>query len=292
MSLSLLRRRADMTPPVYVFSVTASRLVRFSPGNLQYRASTKVWRFAPHQYDYVGDDTNGTVYVGSTKSNNAKISSSYSGWIDLFGWGTSGYNKKYPYMTSTTNTDYGNGTGNLNSTNYDWGRYDSISNPKTGVTDPAGTWRIMTRAEWNYLMFERSGPTVNGTSNARYTKATLTTSDGKSVKGLILFPDNYQGAKPSGVTWGVINGNTETRTTCTASGWDALEKLGCVFLPICGFRKGTTVGGVTTTQQNYYWTATHSSTDKAYYLMCNKVEPAIFADPRHWGLGVRLVKTI
>ncbi|MBQ5532192.1 MAG: Ig-like domain-containing protein, partial [Bacteroidales bacterium] len=32
--------------------------VLFSPGNLQYQASTNTWRFAEHQYDYVGDGGN------------------------------------------------------------------------------------------------------------------------------------------------------------------------------------------------------------------------------------------
>lgn len=50
-----------------------------SPGNLQYQASTGIWRFAEHQYDYIG-------------SGNENISTSYSGWIDLFGWGTGRYN--------------------------------------------------------------------------------------------------------------------------------------------------------------------------------------------------------
>ena len=52
--------------------------VYFSQGNLQYQASTDTWKFAESQYDYIGDA-------------NSNISSSYDGWIDLFGWGTSGY---------------------------------------------------------------------------------------------------------------------------------------------------------------------------------------------------------
>ena len=51
------------------FSVSATKKVRFSPGNLQYQASTKTWRFAEHQYDYIGDA-------------NRNISPTYSGWID------------------------------------------------------------------------------------------------------------------------------------------------------------------------------------------------------------------
>ena len=86
----------------------------FSPGNLQYKASTSIWAFAENQYDFVGSD-------------NTNISSTYDGWIDLFGWGTSGYNDKQPYMTSDTDYDYGDGTNDLTGTNYDWGAYASIT---------------------------------------------------------------------------------------------------------------------------------------------------------------------
>ena len=68
--------------------------VVFSRGNLQYQPSTNTWRFAEHQYDFVGDDYFGNVYIGSEKCNNALISDTYSGWIDLFGWGTGRYPTK------------------------------------------------------------------------------------------------------------------------------------------------------------------------------------------------------
>ena len=73
------------------FSVSPTQQVRFSRGNLQYNAALNshatadgntlqgTWRFAEHQYDIIG-----TANVNS--------SSNYNGWIDLFGWGTSGWN--------------------------------------------------------------------------------------------------------------------------------------------------------------------------------------------------------
>ncbi|MBO4340529.1 MAG: serine/threonine protein kinase, partial [Bacteroidales bacterium] len=63
---------------VGLFSVSDSSQVYFSKGNLQYQATTQLWRFAPQQYDFVGIDNN-------------KISPTWGGWIDLFGWGTSGH---------------------------------------------------------------------------------------------------------------------------------------------------------------------------------------------------------
>ena len=61
------------------FSVSATEQIQFSRGNLQYKASTGTWRFAESQLDFVGNA-------------NSAISSNNSGWIDLFGWATSGWN--------------------------------------------------------------------------------------------------------------------------------------------------------------------------------------------------------
>ena len=41
-----------------VFSVSPTKKVVFSKGNLQYRASTNTWRFAEHQYDIIGEAIN------------------------------------------------------------------------------------------------------------------------------------------------------------------------------------------------------------------------------------------
>ena len=37
-----------------LFSVGEGKQVYFSKGNLQYRATTRTWRFAEHQYDIIG----------------------------------------------------------------------------------------------------------------------------------------------------------------------------------------------------------------------------------------------
>ncbi len=122
-----------------LFSVADTRKVVFSPGNLQYQASTKTWRFAEHQYDIIGGD-------------NKNISDTYDGWIDLFGWGT-GNN---PTLASTNDDDYATFT--------DWG-VNKISN---GGNEPA-QWRTLTYGEMTYLCEKRtnadklySQATVNG----------------------------------------------------------------------------------------------------------------------------------
>lgn len=61
-----------------LFSVGESSQVYFSRGNLQYQASTNTWRFAENQWDIIAED-------------NALITQTFDRWIDLFSWGTSGY---------------------------------------------------------------------------------------------------------------------------------------------------------------------------------------------------------
>ena len=119
-----------------LFSVSATQQVYFSQGNLQYQASTNTWRFAEHQYDYVGTQTADVYgYHGGnvSGSDNRSISSTYSGWIDLFGWGT-GDN---PTLSSDNYGAYG--------TFVDWG-----SNPISNGGNTANRWRTLTQAEWEY----------------------------------------------------------------------------------------------------------------------------------------------
>ena len=95
-----------------LFSVSENRKVRFSQGNLQFNPDDNVWRFAEDQWDFVGgtcfDDSLGemnvgTVYSNGAKSDNTKVFKYYPGWIDLYGWATSGwdngnlYYKPYDY---------------------------------------------------------------------------------------------------------------------------------------------------------------------------------------------------
>ena len=187
------------------FSINSGIQVRFSKGNLQYKASTNTWRFAENQWDYVGE-------------NNQKRAANYSGWIDLFGWGTSGYNNKYPYMTSTSCYDYAFGDDtSIGGTMYDWGLYNVISNG--GGT--AGSWFTLSCNELSYLLNHRSG--------ASSKKAFATVNN---VVGLILLPDNW--VLPAGMTF-TPNGTAATAANMyTASQWEIMEAAGAVFLPAAG----------------------------------------------------------
>ena len=148
------------------FSVGENSQVVFAQGNLQYNAGTSTFRFAPEQYDIIGDG-------------NRNIASNYSGWIDLMGWGTSGAGTCYPYLSTANTADYGPSTGSISGTEYDWGVHNPIENAGT-----SGTWRTLTSSEWDYLLNSRS-------VGKRYAKVSLSVGNNTIINGLVLFPDDY-----------------------------------------------------------------------------------------------------
>ena len=100
------------------FSVAADRKVYFSSGNLQYNPGKDVWRFAEHQYDIIGNGVEsgnamGTYLEGSTLlvANGKTIEQQLTAratqdkWIDLFCYGTSGYEHS-DYRTYRNTHDY------------------------------------------------------------------------------------------------------------------------------------------------------------------------------------------
>ena len=278
-----------------VFSVSQNTQVCFSKGNLQYKASTDTWRFAENQWDFVGGTNSnsgiehGNVYDNGVKSSNNLISSTYNGWIDLFGWGTSGYNHgavNYQpwaietdwdsFMNSTNYYAYGNINNNLNSSSgqADWG-YNAISNGG----NQENQWRTLTKDEWVYLINTRSTP-----SGIRFVHATV-----NGVIGLILLPDNWDSSiyTLNDINNGEANASAESNVLNVAQ-WNVLEENGAVFMPKNGFLW----------MENYseeefnYWSSTHSNDDGgAYNFTYNEF---IFQTDASWyrpvGMGVRLVK--
>ena len=264
------------------FSVSATTKVYFSPGNLQWSATgggntatthavvdsgkaVGTWRFAPNQWDIIGADNN-------------NISSTYTGWIDVFGWGTSGYNNKYPYMTSTISTDYGNGWSIILGTNYDWGIYNAIYNPKTNTTDVPRTWRTLTKDEWVYLMETRAS-----TSNIRYAKANV-----HGINGLIIVPDDWSNDYP------LTNVNTKdatyTSNIISAGDWANMEAVGCIFLPAAGFRKENSVNEVG--YNGYYWSSNNNDDVEAKNFCFTSNRLGCSNNSRFFGFSVRLVKDV
>ena len=237
-----------------VFSVSAHKQVYFSPGNLQYHPANNEWRFAESQLDYIGEA-------------NSNCSSTYNGWLDLFGWSTGATN--FGVSTSKVNNDY---SGSF----VDWGTNQIGS-------DAPNTWRTLTYDEWYYLQYNRTNANdlvgvaqVNG------------------VNGLILLPDNW--TCPAGVTFKSGYHSSygvdyyAAYQTFTAEQWSKLESAGAVFLPAAGMRYGSNVSNV----QDYggYWSATESNSNFAYFLYFYSDVANMYYDYRSSGPSVRLVKDL
>lgn len=227
-----------------LFSVSSSKVVLFSQGNLQYQASTRKWQFAANQYDRCFPS-----YMDSTAIHSYYLADGSSeDWVDMFGWGTSGYDGKYPHVLNTDNAWYVNGDNyDITGTraNYDWGVKNPISNG--GNTD--GLWRTLTRTEWDYLL--------NTRPNAGQKWARATVCD---VPGVILLPDVWTYPTNSTLICGStsrFNGNNSN--TVDATWWGQLETAGAVFLPASGYF------GYATTTSYPDWQSSNIGTECCYW---------------------------
>ena len=271
------------------FSVSATQLVYFSQGNLQYRASTNTWRFAEHQYDYVG-------------SANNNISSYYSGWIDLFGWGTSGWNSGavcyQPWSTSETFSDYYPGGSSTNSltgvyAEADWAYHNAISNGGNA----AHLWRTLTSDEWDYLFNTRTNASSKrGTGNIN------------GVGGLIILPDSWTLPSGCSFTSGFVTSESEvvfdghtytyhpnwTLNSYTLAQWGQMETAGAVFLPAAGGRAGTSAEDEG--RYGAYWSSTltgGSAWNDVYfvYFRGSHLNATDYLEPCK-GLSVRPIRNV
>ena len=167
-SVTIYREGTPLLPGV--FSVSATKKVRFAKGNLRYRASDGTWDIDDTQYENLGTSGgNGTKVNRDTQSD----------WIDLFGVGTSGWSGSgavayQPWDTSKVSSHYGPPVG-YNAT----GEYEYCD---WGKSFYAG-YRLMTVAEWQYLIRERT--------NWRNLRAAGTLF-GKA--GVFLLPDGWNWA--------------------------------------------------------------------------------------------------
>lgn len=251
-AIFIAKEESESTESTFVakpFSISEDKTITFSPGNLQYHAVNDEWRFAPSQLDYIGYDNNVN-------------SSTFNGWIDLFGWGT-GNN---PTITNEIIENY--------PTFVDWG-INKIGN------DAPNTWRTLTHEEWNYIIKERTNA-----SNL----IGIAQVDG--VNCLIILPDNW--ICPSGVTfkpgchteWG--KGYYNVYQSINSSDWSKLEKSGAILLPVAGYRISE---GASNVQYNgNYYSSSEYGNDHAYCLYIDSNAISVGGCNRVYGRSVRLVK--
>lgn len=309
------------------FSVSETKKIYFSQGNLQFNAvkgthlcadgTTKqgTWRFAEHQWNYVGTtadydyytvNTNGdiisvhepgtgNVFENGERCDNNKISSTYDGWIDLFGYATSGWDGNdtegvdrseecyQPWSSSNKNSDYiiNGETKAYIIEKYrkaDWGIYNSISN---GGNSP-NMWRTITHEEFEYIVF--------GRKNAQELKGSAIVN---GVLGLVLLPDNW--ILPKGLSF-IPSNITNERSHYSVDEWKLMEQNGAVFLPAAGERNGKS-----TTKQgsaNHYWASSAiwgdigNNTFREWRGIPSYGYGSDFTIGRCKGLAVRLVKDV
>lgn len=253
------------------FTISEGHQVYFSQGNLQYQASTNTWRFAENQWDVLGDANN-------------NISSTYDGWIDLFGWGTSGYNHGancyQPWSTSENNEDYwayANPSANLfdPTGQADWG-YNAISNG--GDTENSG-WRTLTIPEWEYLLYSR-----NVESGIRFAKARV-----NNIGGILIFPDNWD-ASLYNLNSVNYEYNSYNENEISLADWTSVfEPAGVVFLPENGMRSGT----LWDSGRADYWSADRIDNWTAYGLYFHEWDLSpYFSHNRFDGKSVRLARFV
>ena len=209
-----------------LYTISYGNRVYFAKGNLQYQASTNIWRFADKQWDYVGE-------------NNANISApTYNGWMDLFGWGT-GDN---PTNISTDVNDY--------NTFNDWGN-NAIINGGNQVN----MWRTLSQSEWAYVFNVRST-----TSGIRYAKSIV-----NEINGVLLLPDDWDSNNYSLSNTNVSDASFSSNII-SLNDWNTyFEFSGAVFLPAAGYREATSITTVGS-RGHYWSANRNTTGNSPYYV--------------------------
>ena len=239
------------------FSVSHLKKVAFSIGNLQYHPANNKWRFAENQTDYIGEP-------------NCNISSTYRGWIDLFGWSSTGL-VKFGVSNSIDKNDY---LGYF----IDWGENEIEG-------EFSNTWRTLSAEEWEFLINTRPNASV------LYGIAQVA-----GVNGMIILPDYWNVSNDHNFKSGLYNYHTDDFSdyqSITEEQWLLLEQSGAVFLPAAYAREGSEVVHNFSCGKGSYWS---SSVGKSQYSAKNfgfsSAEKEIGDYYRYYGRSVRLVKDL
>ena len=249
------------------FSVSATKKVHFSKGNLQATTTDLganwAWGFAEHQWSYVGNSAaNNAINGDKTVSTN--------GTVDLFGWSTPA--TYYGIHNGKTTSDY---SGNF----VDW---------RNNIGEG---WYTLSKDEWGYLFYTRINAaslfglgSVNGVNGTIILPDNWVTPDGASFT-----PSTTQGLADQDGYYSNDNGNNFSHNTYTAEQWSVMESAGAVFLPAAGERYGTGVDDVGS--EGGYWSSTPLDGYGAYLMFFRSVSlsPKGGSD-RYNGQSVRLVR--
>ena len=244
-----------------LFSVSATKKVVFSKGNLRCMKSGEswAWSFFSNQYDY---------YNAYNENNWDKFC-----WVGASG-ALNSEPDKWGISTSMANSDFGtNADDKLKS---DWGY-------RIGTG-----WRTPTNDEWTYLLKTRDGAT------SKYGFATV-----NDVYGIIILPDAFVDPNKNKGSNAFVGKDTNNygydRNVYNSAGWALMEAAGAVFLPAAGDRLGVDFYGADTDgYYGYYWSSTAAPTSdfgNAYLMYFGSNSLRIDNNySRFYGLSVRLVR--
>lgn len=254
-----------------LYSVSATKKVRFSKGNLQYIGSAgngdetntgAYWKFADNQWSTFG--WNGQQKGGETIDR------------DMFPYGTSGYPHGatwyQPWSYSGTTADYyayGSPSNSLEDQTgqADWG-YNVITN---GGNHENSGWRTLTIDEWRYL-FEY----------CTYGMATVNNNH-----GIIIISNGSS----SNINTNHDNWTNNVFDETTSPKWSELEMIGAVFFPAAGYRR---MGSINySSERGCYWSSSSNGNSYAYILYFEgQIIDFSRAHTRDCGTSVRLVREV
>lgn len=234
-----------VTPGLFFVDEAKTQMVRFSRQNLSVRLYSDYVVNTPvpptQWYWYFGDNDNFIQYkiIGSLNNTIDDVLPSDSGWYDMFGFGTTGYNNCSPfnyqdnfglYWQSDLHQSTPSGTGTGPS---DWGSVAGMAEYGEELDKfiKCNGWRTLSESEWNGLY------RVHGNSNlskevlvkwfARH-PVTYIPSYGKA-----LLPIEFNDVLTS------IEGSYTLSSLSPTSSPEmtSLTHRGLIFLPYSGFRK-------------------------------------------------------
>ena len=254
-----------------VFSVSETKKVTFSPGNLYYDRVTRTWDFFEGQYESLtinnlsspcehprGDHWVSNLFFEAL-ADSIDSEMQLGRKIDLFGWGTG----DYPTLVSKDAADY--------ATFYDWG-FNKIGEDNTKV------WRTLNYDEWDYLLHKRPNADSLWAFAAVY-----------GCPGKIFLPDGW--VCPDGVSYEPVHGNIpvmlEGVNNYYKDEWSIMEKSGAVFLRYSCVRNGTILWLIES--MSGYWVASY--TDETHGVALGYFDDFV-KKSRSVGYSVRLVKDI
>lgn len=254
-----------------VFSVSETKKVTFSPGNLYYDRVTRTWDFFEGQYEsltinnlsspceYPRGDYWFSMLFAETLPDSIDPEMQLGRKIDLFAWGTG----DCPTLVSNDAADY--------ATFYDWG-FNKIGE------DNSKDWRTLNYDEWDYLLHKRPNADSLWAFAAVY-----------GCYGKIFLPDGW--VCPDGVSYEPVHGNIpvmlEGVNNYYKDEWSIMEKSGAVFLRYSCVRNGTILWLIES--MSGYWVASY--TDETHGVALGYFDD-LAKKSRSVGYSVRLVKDI